>query len=257
MTHSFILSDGANGVVLLRLNRPKKRNALSGEMIRELSDRLKQLESDVDLRVVILTAEGDRAFCAGTDTGGLSEAAAIEVSERAQKLCTQIESFAVPVIAAINGLAAGAGCELALACHLRVASSGATFSLPETKLGLIPDYGGRQRLSRELGEGRALEMMLTGKTITAEEAFDTGLVNRLSTSGDLLTEARSLANDIAQLAPLAIRACLQAVTRGLELPLEKGLTLETELFAALFATDDVREGTSAFLEKRSPKFKGR
>jgi enoyl-CoA hydratase len=257
MVPSFVLSERNDGVVILRLNRPEKLNALSNEMIRELSDKLKQLESDVELRVVILTAEGDRAFCAGTDTDGLSEAAAIEVSERGQKLRGQIESFPVPVIAAINGLAAGAGCELALACHLRVASSGATFSLPETKLGCIPDYGGTQRLPRKLGEGRVLEMMLTGKTITAEQAFDMGLVNRLSTSADLLTEARSLANDIAQLAPLAIRACLQAVSRGLELPLEKGLALETELFAALFATDDVREGTSAFLEKRSPKFSGR
>ena len=260
MTHSFILSERAGGIAILRLNRPEKLNALSGEMIRELSDKLKQLEGDVELRVVILTAEGDQAFCAGTDISELAdpgEATAIEVSERGQKLCGQVEAFPVPVIAAINGLAAGGGCELALACHIRVASSGATFSLPETKLGLISAYGGTQRLPREVGEGRALEIMLTGKTVTAEEAFDIGLVNRLATSANLLIEAHSLANEIAQLAPLAIRACLQAVTRGLELPLEKGLALETELFATLFATDDVREGTTAFLEKRSPKFKGR
>lgn len=259
MTHSFILSERAGGVAILRLNRPEKLNALSGEMIRELSDKLKQLEGDGELRVVILTAEG-QAFCAGTDISelaDLSEATAIEVSERGQNLCGQIEAFPVPVIAAINGIAAGGGCELALACHLRVASSGATFSLPETKLGLISAYGGTQRLTREVGEGRALEIMLTGKTVTAEEALDIGLVNRLAPSANLLTEAHSLANEIAQLAPLAIRACLQAVTRGLELPLEKGLALEAELFAALFATDDVREGTTAFLEKRSPKFKGR
>ena len=259
MTQSFILSERAGGVAILRLNRPEKLNALFAEMIRELSDKLKQLEGDEELRVVILTAEGDQAFCAGTETSelaALSEATAIEVSER-QKLYSQIESFPVPVIAAINGLAAGGGCELALACHLRVASSGATFSVPETKLGLISAYGSTQRLTRAVGEGRALETMLTGKTVTAEEAFDIGLVNRLATSANLLIEAYTLANDIAHLAPLAIRACLQAVTRGLELPLEKGLALEAELFAALFATDDVREGTSAFLEKRSPKFKGR
>ena len=246
MTHSFILSERLGGVAILRLNCPEKLNALSAEMIRELTDKFKQLEGDVELRVVILTAEGDRAFCVGTDTrelSFLSEVSAIEITKRRQTLCGQIESFPVPVIAAINGLASGAGCELALACHLRVASSAATFSLPETKLCLIP--------------GRALEMMPTGKTLTAEEAFDIGLVNRLATSADLLTAARSLANDIAQQAPLAIRAGLQAVTRGFKLPLEKGLALETELFATLFATDDVREGTTAFLEKRSPKFKGR
>ena len=242
----FILSERADGVALLRLNRPEKLNALSGEMIRELTDKFKQLEGDVELRVVILTAEGDRAFCAGSETrelAALNDASANEVSEQGQMLCGQIEAFPVPVIGAINGLASGAGCELALACHLRVASTAATFSLPETKLSLIP--------------GRTLEMMPTGKTLTAEEAFGLGLVNRLATSADLLTEARSLANDIAQQAPLAIRAGLQAVTRGFELPLEKGLVLETELFATLFATDDVREGTTAFLEKRSPKFKGR
>jgi enoyl-CoA hydratase len=246
MTHPFILSERADGVAILRLNRPEKLNALSVEMIREMTDKFKQLEGDVELRVVILTAEGDRAFCAGSETrelAALSEASANEVSEEGQKLCGQIESFPVPVIGAINGLASGAGCELALACHLRVASTGATFSLPETKLCLIP--------------GHALEMMPTGKRLTAEEAFDIGLVNRLATPADLLTEARSLANDIAQQAPLAIRAGLQAVMRGFELPLEKGLALETELFAKLFATDDVREGTTAFLEKRSAKFKGR
>jgi len=255
MIQSFILSERAGGVAILRLNRPEKLNALSAKMIRELSNKLKQLEGDEELRVVILTAEGDQAFCAGTETSEL--AALSEATTTGQKLCGQIEFFPVPVIAAINGLAAGGGCELALACHLRVASSGATFSLSETKLGLISAYGGTQRLPREVGEGRALEIMLTGKTVTAEEAFDIGLVNRLATSANLLTEAHTLANDIAHLAPLAIRACLQAVTRGLELPLEKGLALEAELFAALFATDDVREGTSAFLEKRSPKFKGR
>ena len=246
MVPSFVLSERNDGIVILRLNCPEKLNALSAEMIRELTDKFKQLEGDVELRVVILTAEGDRAFCADTDTrelSFLSEVSAIEITERGQTLCGQIQSFPVPVIAAINGLASGAGCELALACHLRVASSAATFSLPETKLCLIP--------------GRALEMMPTGKTLTAEEAFDIGLVNRLATSADLLTEARSLANDIAQQAPLAIRAGLQAVTRGFKLPLEEGLALETELFAKLFATDDVREGTTAFLEKRSPKFKGR
>jgi enoyl-CoA hydratase/carnithine racemase len=144
-----------------------------------------------------------------------------------------------------------------LACHLRIASSEATFSLPETKLGLIPACGGTQRLAREAGPSRALEIMLTGKSVTAAEALAIGLVNRLVNPADILSEAKSLANEISQMAPLAIRACLKAVRLGLELSLEDGLALETELFASLFATEDVREGTSAFLEKRSPVFKGK
>jgi enoyl-CoA hydratase len=209
---------------------------------------------------VILTAAGETAFCAGTDItelARLSEPEASEASVRGQRLCDQIEAFPVPVIAAINGIAAGGGCELALACHLRIASSEATFSLPETKLGMIAAYGGTQRLPREVGQSRALEIMLTGKTLTAEEAFKLGLVNRLANPADVLREAQSLASEISQLAPLAIRACLKVVRLGLELSFEDGLALETELFASLFATEDVREGTRAFLEKRSPVFKGK
>jgi enoyl-CoA hydratase len=160
------------------------------------------------------------------------------------------------VIAAINGIAAGGGCELALGCHIRLASTNARFSLPETKLGIIPGYGGTQRLAREIGNGRAVEMMLTGKTVGAEAALQEGLVNRLTTFEDLLAVAESLANEIALLAPLAIRACLKALTRGSDLPLAQGLKLEAELFARLFDTEDMREGTRAFLEKRQPRFSG-
>ena len=243
-----------------RLNRPEKLNSLSAEMVQQLRSQLTTLETDRELRAVILTGEGERAFCAGTDVAELadkSEAEAIEISARGQKLCEQIESFPVPIIAAIDGIAAGGGFELALACHLRVASSGASFSLPEVKLGLIPAYGGTQRLAHEVGQARALEMMLTGKTISANEAFDLGLVNHLATNASALVDATSLATEIAQLSPLSIRACLKAVTMGLQLPLDQGLALETELFASLFATEDVREGTSAFLEKRAAVFKGR
>ena len=260
MISSLVLSELNNGVAILRLNRHDKLNALSRQMIEELSENFRRLKEDELLRAVILTAPSDVVFCSDTDISELaelSEAEAIEVSELGQKLCDQIEAFPVPVIAAVNGVAAGGGCELALACHLRIASSEATFSLPEAKLGLIPAYGGSKRLRRDLGEGRALETMLTGKTITAAEALRIGLVNRVVDGADLLPEAKSLANEISQLAPLAIRACLKAVRLGLELSLEDGLALETELFAALFATEDVREGTSAFLEKRSPVFKGK
>ena len=224
-----------------------------------LSDLFANLDQQPELRAIILTGSGDKAFCAGTDItelAGLDNDQAREVSERGQALCNQIETCGVPVIAAVNGIAAGGGCELALACHLRIAAAGAQFSLPETKLGAIPAYDGRQRLARTIGEGRALEMMLTGRPVSAEEALRFGLVNRVVPGDQLLKQAEALAQEIAQLAPLAFRACLDAVTQGTQLPLVEGLKLESKLFANLFATDDVREGTSAFLEKRAPVFKG-
>lgn len=246
-------------IALLTLNRPDKRNSLSTELANELASRLADLESDDSLRVVILTGMGP-AFCSGTDISeltNLTEATASELSLRGQQLCDQIESFPVPVIAAVNGIAAGGGCELALACHLRVASAVAKFSLPETRLGVIPAYGGTQRLSRDIAVARALELMLAGHELDAPTALELGLVNRVVDPDELIVEARALANAIAALAPLAIRACLKAVTEGLKLPFEEGLALERQLFASLFATEDAKEGTRAFLEKRPPVFKGR
>ena len=246
-------------IALLTLNRPDKRNSLSTELANELASSLADLESDDSLRVVILTGMGP-AFCAGTDISeltNLTEGTASELSLRGQQLCDQIETFPVPVIAAVNGIAAGGGCELALACHLRVASAVAKFSLPETRLGVIPAYGGTQRLSRDIAVARALELMLAGNELDAPTALQLGLVNRVVKPDELIVESRALANDIAALAPLAIRACLKAVTEGLKLPFEEGLALERQLFASLFATEDAKEGTRAFLEKRRPNFKGR
>jgi enoyl-CoA hydratase len=246
-------------IAVLTLNRPAKLNALSTELIRDLSEALARLVTDDDLRALILTGAGN-AFCAGTDISeltNLTEAGALEISSRGQKICDQIESFPVPVIAAINGVAAGGGCELALACHLRIASTSATFSLPETRLGLMPAYGGTQRLSRDIAVARALEMMLAGKQIDATAALEFGVVNRIVEPDELLVVAGDLANQIAALAPLAIRACLKAVNEGLKLPFDEGLELERELFASLFETEDAKEGTRAFLEKRKPLFKGR
>jgi enoyl-CoA hydratase len=256
---SSILQDRRERVAIIRLNRPEKRNALSREMIVALSDVFTNLKNQTDLRAVILTGTGDLAFCAGTDIAelpNLDRDCGHEVSERGQALCNQIESCGVPVIAAVNGIAAGGGCELALACHIRIASTNAQFSLPETKLGIIPAYGGTQRLAREIGNGRALEMVLTGRSVGAAEALQFGLINHIAPAAELLVKAESFAQEIARLAPLAIRACLEAVIKGAELPLTEGLALEAKLFADLFATDDVREGTSAFLEKRQPVFKG-
>ena len=256
----FIITERTGSFAIIRLNRPEKFNALSREMILALSEIFTNIESQPDLRALILTGEGDKAFCAGTDITELAELdkdRASEVSQRGQELCNQIESCGLPVIAAVNGLAAGGGCELVLACHLRIASPSAQFSLPETKLGIIPAYGGTQRLAREIGQGRALEMLLTGRIVSAAEALQFGLVNQIAPASGLLVAAESMAREIASLAPLAIRACLEAVIRGAELPLAEGLALEVKLFADLFASEDVREGTSAFLEKRSPVFKGR
>jgi len=260
MDSPLVITAQRGQIAIIRLNRPEKLNALSREMIFALSNAFKSLDNEPQSRAIILTGAGAKAFWAGTDIAeltGLAKESAREVSERGQALCNQIESFGVPVIAAINGIAAGGGCELGLACHIRISSPNATFSLPETKLGILPGYGGTQRLEREIGKGRALEMMLTARTLGAEEALRIGLINRVAASGDLLTEAEEFAKEIALLAPLAIRACLEAVTRGADLPLREGLALETKLFASLFATEDVREGTRAFLEKRKPVFKGR
>ncbi len=243
----------------VKLDRRDKRNALTGEMLKNLTKLFTGLQQRDDLRAVILTGTGDEAFCAGTDIAeldGLDEAGALAAAQRGQGTCEAIELCGVPVIAAVNGAAAGGGCELALACHLRVASTRATFSLPELKLGLIPGYGGTQRLARAVGHGRALAVMLASEKLSADEALRLGLVNRVVAPGELLPEAEKLAGTISQLAPLAIRACLAAVTHGSRLPLEEGLQLEAELFARLFSTADAREGTRAFLEKRAPSFKG-
>jgi enoyl-CoA hydratase len=254
-----ITFDLRDSVAVVRLNRRGKLNALTREMLVELGETFERIERERNVRAVILTGAGERAFSAGTD---IAELAAMDVeearraSERGQKVCDLIESCGVPVIAAVNGLAAGGGCELALACHIRIASETACFSLPETKLGVIPAYGGTQRLPRMLGSNRALEMMLAGAEVKADEALRLGLVNRVVAQEQLLVEAETLAHEIAKLAPLAIRACLEAVTRGLSLPLEEGLELEAELFSRLFASEDMREGTRSFLEKRPPTFKG-
>lgn len=249
-----------DSIALICLARPEKLNALSLFMKDELKRLLDQLENDSELRAVIITGEGERAFCAGTDIADMAHLdppGAKAFAEQGQSLGDQIERFPVPVIAAINGIAAGGGTELALGCHLRIASSEARFSLPELKLGIIPGYGGTQRLMRVIGEGRALEMMLTGASISAAEAHRAGLINRIVEPADLMKEAEKVAGEIARLAPLAIRTCLKAVIGGRELTLEAGLALERELFSSLFVTEDVREGTSAFLEKRAPVFRGK
>lgn len=243
---------------VLTLDQPNRLNALSAVMIEDLRQAFRQIEAHSEVRCVILTF-GARVVSTGPDRSAvfaIDEDRAREVSERGQALCNQIEECKVPVIAAINCVAAGDGCELALACHIRIASPNASFSLPETSLNGSQEADGLRRLGREIGSDAAFEICRSGRTVLAEEALRIGLINRIATEGRLLNEAQSLARRISTMAPLAIRACLEAVTRGIELPLVEGLTLESQLFASLFATNDVREGTSAFLEKRPPVFNG-
>jgi enoyl-CoA hydratase len=248
------------GVAYVRLERPEKRNALTGAMLERLAEIFAGAAARGDLRAVILGGAG-ADFCAGTDIAeleGLDAEGARRKAVRGQEVCDAVELCGTPVVAAVRGAAAGGGCELALACHLRVAAADARFSLPESRLGVIPAYGGTQRLARAVGRGRALAAMLAGEELRADEALRLGLVNRVAAPDGVLREAEALARDIYQnSAPLAVRACLEAVTRGARLPLAGGLELEAELFARLFATEDVREGTRAFLEKRKADFKGK
>jgi len=254
-----VVTEERGALLLVRLARPAKRNALTRAMLERLGEIFAGVEARRDLRAVILSGAG-KDFCAGTDIvelEGMSAEDARRKAERGQEVCDRIELCGTPVIAAVQGAAAGGGCELALACHLRVASTGARFSLPEARLGVIPAYGGTQRLARAVGAGRALAAMLAGEEIDAEEALRLGLFNRVVEPDRLIAEAEALAQSISDhAAPLAVRACLRAVTRGARLPLDEALRLEAELFARLFATADVREGTRAFLEKRKPVFKG-
>lgn len=246
-------------VGVVRLNRIERRNALTHAMLDRLGEIFSRASSDASLRAIILTGAG-AAFCAGTDIAELSaldETNAREASRRGQAVCDAIEDCTVPVIATVNGAAVGGGCELALACHLRIAARDAFFSLPEAHLGVLPAYGGTQRLARHVGSPRALGVMLAGDEINADEALALGLVNRVVESDELMNAAMNLAAKVRRGAPLAVRACLRAVVEGSRLPFDEGLRLEAELFAELFATEDVREGTRAFLEKRKPEFKGK
>jgi len=228
MDSPFITTERSDSHLIIRLNCPEKFNALSREMILALSDVFKSLNSEPNLRAVILTGTGDQAFCAGSVTPELAGPGEPELSECSQALFSQIENCHLPVIAAVNGMAASDGCELALACHLRIAAANAQLSMPEARSGNVPDAG-RQRLERQFGEEGALEL-LSGKAISAEESLRLGLINRVVPAVELLSRAEDLAREIAQLAPLAIRACLEAVTQGNQLPLAEGLRVGSKTF---------------------------
>ena len=260
MTLEHIQLQRTDAVATVTVNRPSVLNALNAATIGELDHCLEELARDDATRVIILTGAGDRAFIAGADIAELSEVTATsarDVAERGHALCERIERSRQPVIAAINGYALGGGCEIAMACTLRLAADTATLGQPEVKLGLIPGYGGTQRLPRMIGPGRALELLLTGDSIDAQEAWRLGLVNRVVPAATLLTETATLAKKLATRPPLAVAYIMDAVRGGMQMSLGEGCDFEASLFGMVSATDDMREGTRAFLEKRRARFEGR
>jgi enoyl-CoA hydratase/carnithine racemase len=249
--------DGAIAVVTI--NRPKVLNALNTQTLDELRRVVLELRHDAGVRVVILTGAGEKAFVAGADINELAVQTPTSGREHAltgQHVLDLIENLGKPVIAAINGYALGGGCELAMACTLRLAADTAKLGQPEINLGIMPGYAGSQRMSRLVGKGKAMELILTGAPIGAAEAERIGLVNRVVPAAELMTAARALAADLAKNAPIAMRYIITAVNKGLEMPFAEGCVFEATLFGLVASTDDMREGTTAFLEKRKPAFKG-
>jgi enoyl-CoA hydratase/carnithine racemase len=250
--------DGA--IAIVTINRPSVLNALNAQTIDELRRVILDLKRDEGARVVILTGAGGKSFVAGADINELAVQTPTGGREHAlagQHVLDVIENMGKPVIAAINGYALGGGCELALACTLRIAADTAKIGQPEIALGLLPGYAGTQRLARLVGKGRALEMILTGAPIAADEALRIGLVNRVVAAADLMSEARTLAAQLARSAPIAMRYIISAVNKGVEMPFAEACQYEATLFGLIASTEDMREGTKAFLEKRKPEFRGK
>jgi enoyl-CoA hydratase len=246
-------------VALVTINRPQVLNALTAVTLDELRRVMTDLQQDSEVRAVVVTGAGEKAFIAGADIGELARLSPVQAQEYArqgQRVLETIEHLGKPVIAAINGFALGGGCELAMACTLRVAAATARIGQPEINLGILPGFAGTQRLARLVGKGVALDMLLTGRQITADEALRIGLVNRVVPLEELQTVARALAMELAGKAPVAARLIIDAVNHGTELSFAEGAFLEASLFGLAFATADMREGTRAFLDKRKPAFKG-
>jgi enoyl-CoA hydratase len=260
MIYETLLFEPRDGVAFITINRPDKLNTLNDRVIEELSDVAGRLATEPELRGAILTGAGSKAFAAGADIGDLARQGPFDGKARAlrgQAALRRLETCGKPVLAAVNGFALGGGCELAMACHLRLASENAKFGQPEVKLGIAPGYGGTQRLPRLVGKGIALHLILTGEMIDAHEAYRIGLVNKVVPAAELAAESEKLLRGILAMAPLAVRLCLEAVDQGCEMTLDEGLLLEANHFGLLAATNDMKEGTQAFLEKRPPRFEGR
>ena len=259
MNFENLLLERDGPVAILTINRPQVLNALNRATTEELRRAVLDLKEDATVRAVILTGGGEKSFVAGADIKELAKqrpAEGKEFSRRGQHIFDLIENMGKPVIAAINGFALGGGCELAMACTLRLAADTARMGQPEINLGIIPGYAGTQRLSRLVGKGIALDIMLTGRQVKADEAMQIGLVNRVVPAADLMAEAKKLAAELATKPPVAVQYIIEAANHGLEVSFDQGQFLEATLFGLVASTDDMREGTAAFLEKRKPQFKG-
>ncbi|MGI8618215.1 MAG: enoyl-CoA hydratase-related protein [Gemmatimonadaceae bacterium] len=259
MNYEFLTLEVADRIATLTINRPDKLNALNSATLGELSHAIDEIRMREDVGGAIITGAG-RAFVAGADIRELAGQTPVMAKARArggQDVFRRIETCSKPVFAAINGFALGGGCELAMACHIRIASDQAKFGQPEVKLGLCPGYGGTQRLPRLVGKGRALQLLLTGETIDANEALRIGLVNRVVHAAELMNAAREMMRLVLANGPLAVALCIEAADRGSEMSLDEGLLLEANHFGLLAASEDTKEGTAAFLEKRAPAFKGK
>jgi enoyl-CoA hydratase len=260
MPHENLLFEIKDKIAYLTINRPKVLNALNWQTMQEIRGAFANVKDDASVGGVILTGAGEKSFVAGADITELATkdpVGAKEFSITSQEILHFIEHFPKPVIAAVNGYCLGGGCELAMACHLRVASENARFGQPEVNLGIIPGNGGTQRLPRLVGKGRALELILTGNLIDAQEAYRIGLVNKVAPADKLISTAEEILKIIFTKGPVAVKLALEAVNHGMELTLDEGIQLEANLFGLCFSTADMKEGTKAFIEKRKAEFKGR
>ena len=260
MNFENIILEKKNSIAYVTVNRPKVLNALSMATMEELRAAFTDIKNDAGIRVAILTGSGEKAFIAGADIGELAKQDAVSgkaYTHRGQSVLDLMENLGKPVIACINGFALGGGCEIAMACTMRLASENAKLGQPEVKLGIIPGLGGSQRLPRLVGKGIAMQLVLAGEMITAQEAHRIGLVNEVTAPGELIPRAEAIAQRIIANAPLAVQYAMEAVNHGAEMTLAEGLYLEASLFGVCCATEDKKEGTNAFLEKRPAAFKGR
>ena len=260
MAYENLIVERDDAVVIITINRPAVLNALNSQVLEELGEAIGQARADDGVRALVLTGAGEKAFVAGADIKELavqSPVAGREHARKGQALFDRIERLGKPVVAAVNGFALGGGCELAMACTIRLAADTAKFGQPEINLGLLPGYAGSQRLPRLVGRGRALELLLTGAQITADEAWRIGLVNRVVPAAQLGAEARTLARTLASKPAVAVRYILEAVASGLDMSFADAQDYEATLFGLVATTEDMREGTKAFLEKRKPAFQGR
>jgi len=260
LTLENVIYDKKGSIAYVTLNRPKVMNALNKATISELRAAFEDARDDSSVRGVILTGVGEKAFAAGADIGEVANNTAVEAEEatrRGQALTDLIENLGKPVIAAVNGFALGGGCELAMCCTIRIAAESAKFGQPEVKLGVMPGYGGTQRMPRLVGRGRALKLILSGDIIDATEAYRIGLVDELVPASQVIERSETVLKKIIANAPLSVKYSLEAVNKGLETSVAEGLVIEASLFAVCASTDDKKEGTSAFIEKRPPKFQGK